>query len=270
MSNFGKYLKLLNDKIMKKLLIYSMAYCLIYLLPSCENIDVENTSLPSKLVTMEDVLKNQNFIQLMNVRGIINSRLEIYSDKNSKISLSEIKTRQQFESTVIGMGFNNLKEYNDLMFLEIHYLNQLKRIVNNVDIVNRANEAYLRNELNNWSKMLKNAKTCTECINENTVTLYTLKTTKDLAINNCVFNRDNGINNCPTVFVPETTYCIPKTTFTPRTCFTFSAYYKPEDNCYNNQIAIYNNCISQANATYDAGYESALVTLLNCNATCTN
>jgi hypothetical protein len=260
---------------MKKSPIYLALFCLTFLtffLPSCSNIDTEKVS-PSTLQKVEDVLKDEDFIQLMKVRTILNSMLEVKSTSKSLKPLNEIKTLNEFESKVVGMGFNSLKDYDKLVYIEICYLDKLKQMGMSLELFNEANKVYLDNVRKNEVKSLKSSKTCQECQLTYINTVFVLRQNRDQTKNNCLFTRDLGLNACPTTYVPEIKICIPANNpfgFTQLKCFTFFGGYFPDDNCINPIKQTYDNCINNANATYDTAYDSAGLNLAICSIGCTN
>jgi hypothetical protein len=272
LSILAHIIKLLNIKIMEKLRIYSALFCitfLIFFLPSCGNIDTEKVS-PSTLKTVDGVLKDEDFIQLMNVRTVINFSLEIKSTSKLLKPLSEIKTLGEFESKVVGMGFTNLKDYNKLVYLEIYYLERLKQRGIVIGLFNEANRAYLANVRKEELKSLRSSKTCQECQLAYINSVYVLRENRDQTKNNCAFTRDLGLNACPTTFVPEIRLCIPNPFGgSTRTCFTFFGGYYPDDNCINPIKQTYDNCINNANVTYNTAFDSAGINLAICQIGCT-
>jgi hypothetical protein len=263
---------------MKKLsfyLIVSTVTIFTLLLPSCGKIDDSNSLSPAKLQRVEEVLKDNNFIQLMNVRKMLDYEFANSSTKGKSIPLSQIKTNQDFESKVIDMGFASLKEYNELMSAEIYYLEKLRETVSSVSVLNEANKLYLDIEKEKELEKFKKAKTCTQCSLEYVQAVDNLKDVRDLTKNNCAFTRDQALNACPQQYFPERRICITPRPGAPFTfllpiCLTLPAGYYYTNNCPDSINATYDNCINNANAIYDSAYDSATLTFAICTTTCTN
>lgn len=248
---------------MKKHFFYSIAICIaffIFSLTSCERIDDKNVS-PNKLLNIEDVLKNNDFTNLMGIRNVINDRIANKGiQKKPQKELSEAKTKDEYEILIKEMGFKSLKEYNEILFIERYYLNRLKENILNIDLLNQANKKFLENKQKIDLAKLKNsrlASSCDQCQFDYIISVISAGYNRDIEVNSCNNSLPLNIQACPFIYFPDREWCYQEwNPFGSNTifisCYTIPAGYYQDDNCIYSAYANNTNCVNGAITIYNS------------------
>jgi hypothetical protein len=248
---------------MKKHFFYGTAIFIafsIFSLTACEKIDNENIS-PTKLQSVESILKDKDFTNLMSIRNLISDKIINGSTKNKFKELSEIKNKEEYETWITEIGFKSLKEYNEMVFIEKYYLSRLQKSITNIDLLNKANKQYLDDKKNSELSKLKSARSA--CSDNNYCQIDYLNKRayatflRDVTVNNCYNSLPLNLQGCPYIYYPPREYCYQNwdplnsnTIF--YSCYTILAGYYQDEDCLNNAYTNYVNCINSALAVYNA------------------